>query len=183
MSWEQVIDIQDHSLFKVWKNVKNLSTDILDQSFEMEMLLPVITESDLSGISFDQIEVLTSEAITEEFDIEIRNVITTVLDQEESLKFLNLPSNVEIDVPSTLTDNKVTIENNVETNLEVSEDVIPSPFKKALVYPEDKTNLKKKKAKRKNSICYLTSNQWQEYYKRKRKTRTRKTRKKQNVPE
>lgn len=138
----------------------------------MEMLLPVITESDLSGISFDQIEVLASEAITEEFDSEIRNVITTsaeltVLDQEESLIF-NLPSNVEIAVPSTLTDNKVTIENNVKKNLEVSEDIIPSPFKKALVYPEDKTTLKKKRRLKEKIPFVVTSNQWQEYYKKKK---------------
>lgn len=101
---KQDINIEDYSLFQVWKTLKSRSSDNSDQSMELDMLLPVITESDLSGINLDQLKILASEENPEVISVKNNSNQTTpeVLDeQDETLKGLDQDQNVPSSLPSS----------------------------------------------------------------------------------
>lgn len=168
INWRTEIYIENHGLFQVWKNIRNqtlgiLEPDTLNQTLDNEMLLPVISENDLSSIPCDQMEMefLAGELLTEELEVEAtqsRTETTTsdgvvILNEEESLKFLNKLASEKTNLPST---SNTTNPNCKPVKDNKQEDLIPSPFKRVLVYPEDKTTLKKNK-KSKEKISSVVS--------------------------
>lgn len=170
MNWAMDINIENHALFQVWKNIRAKS-ESLDSSLVFEGLLPVITDidvslNDISLTGLEGIEILASEPTEEELSLQPASSSPVVQDKNQE------PEPQQSLHSETVSDSYKDKEVDIETTTtkmnkpDASENNIPSPFKRALVYPEEKTMKKKKKLKEKIPFV-VTSKEWQEYYKRK----------------
>lgn len=90
-SWEENIDVRDHSLFVVWNKIQSE----VDLEMEFDGLLPVINENDLAGWStamVEEIQVLAMEPLNESMELsEAREPPETV----EPLEARELPETRE----------------------------------------------------------------------------------------
>lgn len=163
--WRDCIDIEDSGLFQIWKNIKRRLIENIDQSVEFQGFLPVITESDLSGISLGEMEILASEPIEENIDTLCSTSTKTDINQEKNLSLQ--PNSESSPIHPKDTEVDTTTKNVEASKLETPvNNLIPSPFKRALVYPEEKTSKRKSRLKEKIPFV-VSSKEWQEYYKRK----------------
>lgn len=188
-------DLIDLSLFEVWQ--KMYSDTVSDTDLERQK-----TESDVQPIETDETEV-NSDIISQPGCSGLhvnKSVSTSQISPKVVVQHLEIikPSVVEMNtsplkelcVPQDFSSpvkfisaSPLKILQEDSTPLKVSDlkENVPTPFKKALFFPEETSSAKKK---RKEKIpCAITSEKWQEYHSKKQEEKQRKETEKQKRAE